>query len=38
MGNIILEEVRNGGKEARQDMNEDMKELRDFFTKKVRLF
>lgn len=33
MGNIILEEVRAGGKEAKQDINE----LRDMFNiKKVR--
>lgn len=34
MSNIILEEVRAGGKEAKQDINE----LRDMFNiKKVRL-
>lgn len=36
VGNIILDEVKNGGKEARQAMRQDGSELRDFFTKKVR--
>ena len=36
MGNIILDEVKNGGKEARQVVQQDTGELRDFFKRKVR--
>lgn len=36
VGNIILDEVKNGGKEARQVVQQDTGELRDFFKRKVR--